>query len=126
VLEEWLYHAHTVQYKISHRYTPDFVKVVGFRKSNVLIDTRFVLVEAKAIFRDGPEAAKYKWIRDSLPADTELVFLFQDPNKELWFRKKRKDGTRMTNREWAERNRFQWFTTETFPKAHWDFPERIK
>lgn len=108
VLKNWEFHTKKVKYNIEHIYTPDFSLQVG---------KNLILLEAKAIFRDSSEAAKYTWIRDSLPSNCELIFLFQHPDKELWFRQKRKDGTRMSNREWAEKNGFRWFTTKTLVSA---------
>lgn len=63
---------------------------------------------------DAAEAQKYKWIKESLPPQSELVFVFEDPTKAIHFQKKRKDGTRMTHGEWAEKQGFRWFTLDSF------------
>jgi hypothetical protein len=62
---------------------------------------------------DSSVASKYIWVRKVLPKDTELVFLFMKPDCSMPNAKKRKDGTRMSHREWAEKNNFRWFTEHT-------------
>lgn len=57
---------------------------------------------------------KYPWIRESLGDDQELVFVFENPEKEIHFYKKRADGTKFCMREWADKNKFRWFTLEGF------------
>jgi hypothetical protein len=99
VLKEQIYHPARVPYTVEHTYEPDW------RVGNILI-------EAKGRFRESSEAAKYKWIRKAL-VDEELVFLFMKPNTPMPHAKKRKDGTKQTHAEWAERNGFRWFTEET-------------
>jgi hypothetical protein len=71
------------------------------------------LIEAKGRFMDSSEAAKYVWIRKKLPEGTELVFLFMKPNCAMPHAKKRKDGTRRTHAEWADKNNFRWFDEYT-------------
>ena len=62
---------------------------------------------------DSTEAAKYVWIRKRLKKNEELVFLFMKPNTPMPHARKRKDGTKRTHAEWAEKNNFRWFTEET-------------
>ena len=104
-----------IGYSVEHAYTPDFEVWVSPR--------HYILVEAKGRFMDSQEAAKYKWIRESLEkrrkddmenhTEIELVFLFQKPGLPMPNVKKRKDGTKQTHAEWAEKNGFRWFTEET-------------
>lgn len=90
-----------VEYVIQHKYTPDFIK------DNILIET-------KGRFRESAEARKYKHIREALEGTgKELVFVFYKPETPMPHAKKRKDGTKQTHAEWAERNGFKWFTEET-------------
>lgn len=90
-----------VEYNIPHKYTPDFVK------ENILIET-------KGRFRESGEARKYKHIRDVLePTGRKLVFVFYNPTTPMPNAKKRKDGTKQTHAEWADRNGFEWYTEET-------------
>ena len=62
---------------------------------------------------DSAEASKYKWIRKSLPKHIELVFLFMKPNTPMPHAKARKDGTKRTHAEWAEKNNFKWYDETT-------------
>jgi hypothetical protein len=43
------------------------------------------------------------------------VFLFENPDTKLHYLAKRKDGTKMTMAEWADKHKFRWFTLETLP-----------
>ena len=71
------------------------------------------LIELKGRFRTKEEWSKYLHIRNSLPTDQELVFLFMKPLNAMPHVQKRKDGTKMTHAEWAEKNGFKWFTSKT-------------
>ncbi|AUX83669.1 endonuclease [Pseudomonas phage NV1] len=73
-----------------------------------------VYVEIKGYFQDAAEASKYLWVRKSLPPDAELVFVFESPSKAMHWLKARKDGTKQTMAEWADKNQFRWFTEESF------------
>lgn len=97
---------YAVEYSIPKKYYPDFVNVQenGFT----------YLIESKGIFSESAEAAKYKHARNYLnEIMEEIIFLFQHPEKPLLWSKVRKDGTRMTHAEWADKNGFKWFTEET-------------
>ena len=107
VLGDWKHHYDTIQYVIQHKYEPDFVKV---------IDGKTILLEAKGRFWDYIEYSKYVHIRNVLQEDQELVFLFQKPYSPMPQAKKRKDGTKRTHAEWAEKNNFKWYSEETLPK----------
>ena len=100
VLRKCEHHPEKVSYIIEHNYTPDF------KHKNILI-------EAKGRFMDSSEASKYIWIRKELPKGTELVFLFMKPDCAMPHAKKRRDGTRRSHREWAEKNNFRWYTEHT-------------
>lgn len=95
---------YNIEYVISHRYEPDFA---------LLKNGQTILIEAKGRFRDSSEASKYKWVRESLKECEELVFLFYDPKKPMPHAKKRKDGTKLSHGEWAEKNGFKWYTEDT-------------
>ena len=98
-----------IQYSIPHKYHPDFLKI---------IDDKIIYLEAKGRFWDYAEYSKYKWVREYLPEDCELVFLFSDPYAPMPQAKKRKDGTKRSHAEWAEKNKFRWFDRDNIPK-HW-------
>ena len=89
-----------LEYSVIHTYEPDFVHVCSETGKTYLI-------EVKGRFRDSTEASKYLWIRKVLPVTTELVFVWERASTPFPFSKRRKDGTRMTHKEWADRNEFR-------------------
>ena len=108
ILKKWEHHkSEVIQYTVTHTYEPDFVKTIG---------RKVILLEAKGRFWDYAEYSKYVWIRKSLPKHVELVFLFQKPYSPMPQAKKRKDGTKRTHAEWAEKNNFKWYSEETLPE----------
>ena len=108
ILKKWEHHkSEVIQYTVTHTYEPDFVKTIG---------RKVILLEAKGRFWDYAEYSKYVWIRKSLPKHVELVFSFQKPYSPMPQAKKRKDGTKRTHAEWAEKNNFKWYSEETLPK----------
>lgn len=107
LIPSWDLHSQKLSYIIKHTYNPDFIKT---------IDGKTILLEAKGRFWDYQEYNKYIWIRESLPEDYELVFLFASPYAPMPAARRRKDGTKFTHSEWAEKNKFKWFSEKTFPK----------
>ena len=107
LLGDWKHHWETIEYVVKHKYEADFVRE---------FDGKIVLLEAKGRFWDYAEYSKYIWIRDALPQNMELVFLFQKPYSAMPGAKVRKDGTKRTHAEWAETNNFRWFSEETLPE----------
>lgn len=97
-----------LEYVSHHTYTPDFELESGPHKIRVL--------ELKGRFRTSAEARKYKDITQYPQASVEVLFVFQNPNLPMPHAKKRKDGTKQTHAEWAERNGFRWYTLETVGK----------
>ena len=93
-------------YLVPKYYEPDFV--YKYR-------TKTVYIEAKGRFRTSEEARKYVIISETLSPKEELVFLFQRPNTPMPGSRRRKDGTRYTMEEWADKNGFKWYTIETIP-----------
>jgi hypothetical protein len=86
-----------------HKYEPDFTY------GNYVI-------EAKGRFVDSSVASKYLLVRDSMEErgdSRELIFLFYNANTYMPGAKKRKDGTKRKQTEWAEKNGFKWFTEQT-------------
>ena len=84
LLKDWKHHWDNIDYIVKHKYEPDFVKI---------IDNKTILIEAKGRFWDYAEFSKYIHIREALPEDYELVFLFQKPFAPMPQAKKRKNGT---------------------------------
>ena len=116
VLKDWEHHGDAIDYVIEHKYEPDFVKWFGKKK---------ILIEAKGRFWDHSEYNKYVWIRKTLAPNTELVFVFADPNLPMPFAQKRKDGSKRSHGEWATKNNFKWYTSDTLPEE-WRSDERLE
>lgn len=115
VLKNFEYHPDIIEYtkpSTTHKYYPDWKLDSGMRHPKD-INRTCVFIEAKGRFRDRAEYVKYKYIRDALLDDEELVFLFMKPYCPMPHAKKRKDGTILTHAEWATKNKFRWFTEET-------------
>lgn len=108
ILEDWDFHTDTVSYVVEHRYEPDFLREIDGKK---------ILLEAKGRFWDYAEYSKYIWIAKVLPPDTELVFLFANPNAPMPAAKRRKDGTKRSHGEWATANDFKWFSEDSIPDS---------
>ena len=100
------YECYTAKYDVilrDRKYTPDFVS--GDR-----------LIEAKGRFRDRSEAEKYLHIKNS---GYKVCFIFMNPATPLpWAKKRKKCGTKMSHKEWAERHEFECCCPNTIPK-HW-------
>ena len=95
-------------YIVPKQYEPDFVyKSRG----------KTWYIEAKGRFRTSEEARKYVIIAETLSPKEELVFLFQRANTPMPGSKRRKDGTRYTMQEWAEKHGFRWYTLNTIPSG---------
>tara|TARA_R100000231_G_scaffold139137_1_gene119371 strand:+ start:4886 stop:5320 length:435 start_codon:yes stop_codon:yes gene_type:complete len=107
VLKGWSHHSDKIPYIVEHNYEPDFTKV---------IDGIEYLLEAKGRFWDYNEYNKYVWIRKSLKENQELVFLFSSPTSPMPQAKRRKDGTKRSHAEWAEKNNFKWYSEHTLPE----------
>lgn len=94
-----------IDYIVTHTYEPDFVVEKGGKT---------YLIESKGRFQDGSEARKYLFIREALNEETELVFVWQKKDTAFPFSRKRKDGTRATQEEWATKNGFRHWTAASF------------
>lgn len=106
LLKDWDHHTDKVEYTVKHFYEPDFTRTLQDKQ---------ILLESKGRFWDYAEYSKYKWVRNNLPENTELVFLFADPTAPMPGSKIRKDGTKRSHGEWAAANKFRWFTEHTLP-----------
>jgi len=106
ILKNWKLRGDLIKYVIEKTYEIDFVRE---------IEGKLILLEVKGRFWDHAEYSKYIWIRKTLPENTELVFLFQNPLVPMPGAKKRKNGTKRSHAEWADRNNFRWFSEESLP-----------
>lgn len=104
-----IYHPPHIKYTdpVIHKYTPDW---------RIELKDQVILVEAKGRFRDAMDAKRYINIRQALPVDVELVFLFQRPSEPMPRRSRRLDGTRFSVADWAEKHDFKWYSALTFPR----------
>ena len=91
---QFSYESEKVPYNIPRVYTPDFVHQKG------------VLVECKGFFREG-DTQKYKAIKDSLPADNELVFVLMKPDQKV------RKNTKLTMAQWCDKHGIKWYTIDT-------------
>jgi hypothetical protein len=73
VLKDTVYHPNKLSYSVDHKYEPDFM----IYNKTMYADCIVTYIEAKGRFRDSVEASKYKWIRESMPKGSELLFQFQ-------------------------------------------------
>jgi hypothetical protein len=128
-LKDWEYHPkEKVHYEVPSTYEADFrtetcsVGGVGCTQRGCGGKHQEILLEVKGRFRTREEASKYIHIREALrqqeketdlkgsssAPEREIIFLFQDSSKPMPFVKKRKDGTKQSHGEWAEKNGFKY------------------
>lgn len=117
ILKDWKIHSEKINYVVEHTYHPDFIKKVN---------KKIIYLEAKGRFWDYAEHNKYVWVKKALPKNIELVFLFADPAAPMPGAKRRKDGTKRSHAEWAERNGFRWYSVYSIPKDWIDSSCRIE
>jgi len=116
-----------IYYEVPHSYEPDFKTALCMgsscrnSKQRPCGSCKELLIEVKGRFRERKEATKYIYVREALKENQELIFLFQDANKPMPFAKKRRDGTKQTHGEWAEKNGFRFFCLKKgLPKSWLD------
>tara|TARA_R110000772_G_scaffold106461_8_gene208481 strand:- start:1170 stop:1619 length:450 start_codon:yes stop_codon:yes gene_type:complete len=109
--EKWVYvptpAPKPIKYVIEHTYHTDFVRKEG-RKT--------IYLEAKGRFWDHAEYSKYVWVKKVLKKNEELVFLFAEPGAAMPGAIRRKDGTKRSHKEWAEKEGFRWYSEYDLPK----------
>lgn len=115
LFNQWEFHTEKVPYIVEHNYQPDFVKQIG---------DKTIFLEAKGRFWDHSEYNKYVWIAKALPEDTELVFLFSNPEAPMPQATRRKDGTKRSHCEWASSKGFRWFSEDSVPDDWIDVTKR--
>ncbi len=105
------YHSGKIPYEIrsSHTYSPDFK--IDSEKCNYTY-----YFEAKGRFNFRHDLNKYIHMKEQLVEDYiqgELIFIFQNPKTPIPGARPRKDGTKLSNGEWATKEGFRWCTKET-------------
>ena len=98
------YEPEKIPYYVERHYIPDLA-----------VDT--MIVELKGYFRQDSQR-KMKAIKAQYP-DKDIRFVFQNAKATIQGAKKRKDGSKMTCSEWADRNGFVW-AEGTVPKEWLD------
>jgi hypothetical protein len=98
------YEPYRLTYTSERTYLVDFVPVCD----------ESILIEAKGRFRSSEEARKYVDIQKSHP-DKEIVFIFMAPKQPMPHAKRRKDGTKMSHGEWADKNGFKYYELSSLP-----------
>jgi len=97
---EFTFEPHSLPYSVTRDYIPD-----------LLIGEMYV--EIKGYFRQDAQR-KMRAVKKQHP-EKDIRFLFQRANATIQGAKKRKDGTKMTCQEWAERYGFQYAEGEEIP-----------
>lgn len=106
---DWKYHGKYIDYRIESTYEVDFCKYIEE-------EDKYIYIEAKGYFRSLAEPKKYISVRNYLQDNEELVFVFDNPKKAMPCARKRKNGTKQSMGEWAERNGFKYYTLFTLPE----------
>jgi len=99
---EFTFEPHSLPYSVTRDYIPD-----------LLIGEMYV--EIKGYFRQDAQR-KMRAVKKQHP-NKDIRFLFQRAEATIQGAKKRKDGTKMTCREWAERYGFQYAEGEEIPQT---------
>jgi|TARA_B110000503_G_scaffold38093_1_gene62506 hypothetical protein len=98
---------------IPHEYEPE--KLSYYVERNYIPDLRVgtMIVELKGYFRQDSQR-KMKAVKAQHP-ELDIRFVFQKASSTIQGAKKRKDGSKMTCQQWADRNGFIW-AEQTIPK----------
>ena len=103
-LPEFNVHPGKIHFIRHANYEPDLDRTLsGFK----------YIIEDKAYFFTQDKTKFYLDFRDTLKENEEFIFIFQYPNKEIKWKPKRKDGTKMSVSQWATRNNVRWFCEQT-------------
>ena len=98
---------------IPHEYEPE--KLSYYVERNYIPDLKIgtMIVELKGYFRQDSQR-KMKAVKAQHP-ELDIRFVFQKASSTIQGAKKRKDGSKMTCQQWADRNGFIW-AEQTIPK----------
>ena len=95
------YEPHSLPYRVERMYIPDLL--IGE-----------IYVELKGFFRQDAQR-KMKAVKKQ-HQDLDIRFLFQKGNSPIHGAKKRRDGSKMTCSEWADKYGFVWAEGEEIPE----------
>ncbi len=98
---------------VPHEYEP--LKLSYYVERNYIPDLRVgtMIVELKGYFRQDSQR-KMKAVKAQHP-ELDIRFVFQKASSTIQGAKKRKDGSKMTCQQWADRNGFIW-AEQTIPE----------
>tara|TARA_R110002167_G_scaffold307969_1_gene512592 strand:+ start:206 stop:568 length:363 start_codon:yes stop_codon:yes gene_type:complete len=98
---------------IPHEYEPE--KLSYYVERNYIPDLKIgtMIVELKGYFRQDSQR-KMKAVKSQHP-ELDIRFVFQKASSTIQGAKKRKDGSKMTCQQWADRNGFIW-AEKTIPE----------
>lgn len=99
---EYEYEPHTIPYTVERKYVPD-----------LYVNGKYI--EIKGYFRQDAQR-KMKAVKSQHP-ELDIRFLFQRGDSTIQGAKARKDGSKMTCGEWADRNDFLWAEGEKIPEG---------
>ena len=91
---------------VSYKYEPE--KLAYYVERHYIPDLAVgtMIVELKGYFRQDAQR-KMKAVKAQHP-ELDIRFVFQNASATVQGAKKRKDGSKMTCKEWADRNGFMW------------------
>lgn len=115
--KDFVYHPITITFNVPRSYTPDFSIDVG--DFTYYIETKGYIYTSEGA-RLLVEASK------NFKEQSELIFVFQDPGKQLKWQQKRKDGTKMALCEWADKNKFRWYSRDDVFVLNFEIKNRLK
>jgi hypothetical protein len=99
---------------VSYEYEPCNLPYTVERKYYPDLLVNGIYIELKGFFRQDAQR-KMKAVKAQHP-DLDIRFLFQRGNSPVHGAKKRKNGTKMTCGEWADRYDFVWAEGEEIPE----------
>jgi len=98
---------------VSYKYEPTKMAYYVERHYIPDLEVGTMIVELKGYFRQDSQR-KMKAVKAQYP-DLDIRFVFQKASATIQGAKKRKDGSKMTCQEWADRNGFIW-AEQTIPE----------
>ena len=91
---------------VAYKYEPEKLAYYVERHYSPDLAVGTMIVELKGYFRQDAQR-KMKAVKAQHP-ELDIRFVFQNASATVQGAKKRKDGSKMTCKEWADRNGFMW------------------